>query len=95
MSSFDPSELGQRSDTRRTKARALSASSSWWNAAEGFHHAVGHKADKPNEKIKVRLNAVQERLACSVFMRRGAEGAVPTRARQEPWGGDGWCLCSM
>ncbi len=68
MSSFDPSKLGQRSGGGQPNKgpraeRVFLVVDSYETPAEGFHYAVGHKADKPDEKIKVRLNTVQERSA--------------------------------
>lgn len=68
MSSFDPSKLGRRSGggqpSKSPRAeRVFLVVEGYETPAEGFHYAVGHKADKPDEKIKVRLNTVQERSA--------------------------------
>lgn len=68
MSSFDPSKLGQRSGggqpNKGSRAeRVFLVVDDYETPAEGFHYVVGHKADKPDEKIKVRLNTVQERSA--------------------------------
>lgn len=68
MSSFDPSKLGQRSGGGQPNKgpraeRVFLVVEDYETPAEGFHYAVGHKADKPDEKIKVRLNTVQERSA--------------------------------
>lgn len=68
MSSFDPSKLGQRSSGGQPNKgpraeRVFLVVESYETPAEGFHYAVGHKADKPDEQIKVRLNTVQERSA--------------------------------
>lgn len=68
MSSFDPSKLGQRSGGGQPNKgpraeRVFLVVEGYETPAEGFHYALGHKADKPDEKVKVRLNTVQERSA--------------------------------
>lgn len=66
MSSFDPSKLGQPSGgsqpNRGPRAeRVFLVVDGYETPMEGFHYAVGHKADRPDEQVKVRLNTVQER----------------------------------
>jgi hypothetical protein len=68
MSSFDPGKLGRRSGGGQPNKgpraeRVFLVVEKYETPAEGFHYAVGHRADKPDEKIKVRLNTVQERSA--------------------------------
>jgi len=68
MSSFDPNKLGQRSSGGKSNKapraeRIFLVVENYETPTEGFHYAVGHKADKPDKKIKVRLNTVQERSA--------------------------------
>jgi len=67
MSNFDPHKLGQRSVGQPNKSpraeRIFLVVEDYETPAEGFHYAVGHKADNPDEKVKVRLNTVQERSA--------------------------------
>lgn len=68
MSNFDPGKLGksgggsQPSRGPRSE-RVFLVVESFQTPAEGFHYAIGHKADAPDEKIKVRLNTVTDRAA--------------------------------
>lgn len=69
MSSFDPSKLansggGSQSTNKGPRSeRVFLVVDSFQTPAEGFHYAIGHKADAPDEQIKVRLNTVTERSA--------------------------------
>lgn len=67
MSLFDPNKLGQRSGGKPSKApraeRVFLVVENYETPADGFHYAIGYRADKPDEKIKVRLNTVRERSA--------------------------------
>ena len=67
MSGFDPSKLTtggakpQRSNRGPRAERVFLAVEEYQTPAEGFHYAIGHKVDAPDEKVKVRLNTVAER----------------------------------
>lgn len=63
--SFDPSKLAVRGGGQLNKGpraeRIFLVVERYETPADGFHYAIGHKADKPDERVKVRLNTVQER----------------------------------
>jgi len=67
MSSFDPRKLEQSGNNgwkpiKRVRAeRVFLVVESYDLPVEGFHYAIGHRIQKSNEKIKVRLNTVLER----------------------------------
>lgn len=64
---FDPAKLNQRTSgksagTTRSE-RLFLVVERYETPADGFHFAVGHKADAPDEKVRVRLTTVSERIA--------------------------------
>ncbi|WP_323025661.1 hypothetical protein [Castellaniella sp.] len=66
MSKFDPSKLNART-TRRSSGprpeRLFLVVDHYETPEGGFHYAVGHRADQPDEQVRVRLNTVAERVA--------------------------------
>lgn len=64
---FDPSKLGNtKGSTQSSKPRServFMTVESYQTPTDGFHYAVGRRADKPDEQIRVRLNTVNERAA--------------------------------
>jgi hypothetical protein len=67
--SFDPSKVGQRTQRpannppRGPKAeRVFVVVDRYITPADGFHFAEGHAVGNPNEKVRVRLNTVAERM---------------------------------
>lgn len=68
MSNFDPNKLNApRSSGFQSRGprpeRLFLVVDNYETPAEGFHYAVGHLADNPEKKVRVRLNTVAERAA--------------------------------
>lgn len=66
MSNFDPSKLNARTSNQvrgPRPERIFLVVDSYETPESGFHYAVGHRADRPNDKVRVRLNTVAERVA--------------------------------
>lgn len=68
--SFDATKLGKSGATARTNSnqgprpeRVFLVVDHYETPADGFHYAVGHRADRPDDAVKVRLNTVAERAA--------------------------------
>lgn len=68
--SFDPTKLnttrgaGQSQQSQRPRAeRLFLVVKNYETPPDGFHYAVGHRVEAPNELIRVRLNTVAERVA--------------------------------
>lgn len=66
-SNFDPSKLNQRTPGKSSGAvrseRLFLVVESYDTPSDGFHYAIGHKADAPEEQVRVRLTTVAERIA--------------------------------
>lgn len=64
---FDPSKLSQRPAGKSSSAprseRLFLVVENYETPSDGFHYAVGHKADSPEERVRVRLTTVEERIA--------------------------------
>lgn len=65
-SNFDPSKLshptpGKTSGAGRSE-RLFLVVEAYETPSDGFHYAVGHKADSPEERVRVRLTTVAERI---------------------------------
>lgn len=67
MSNFDPNKLNARTPRSGSRGprpeRIFMVVSSYETPESGFHFAVGHRADRPDEQVRVRLNTVAERVA--------------------------------
>ncbi len=66
MSNFDPSKLNARPSRRASgprPERIFLVVTNYETPDGGFHYAVGHRADRPDEQVRVRLNTVAERVA--------------------------------
>jgi len=67
MSNFDPSKLNVRSGGFQSGGprpeRIFLVVDQYETSEAGFHYAVGHRADRPEKKVRVRLNTVAERVA--------------------------------
>jgi len=66
MSNFDPSKLSARPSNSSAPSgrseRIFMVVDTYETPDGGFHFAVGHRPDRPEEKIRVRLNTVAERI---------------------------------
>ncbi|ANN80893.1 hypothetical protein [Bordetella flabilis] len=67
MSNFDPSKLNSRTPKTSQRGprpeRIFMVVDEYSTPESGFHYAIGHRAGHPDQKIKVRLNTVAERVA--------------------------------
>lgn len=67
MSNFDPSKLNARPSNTSSRGprseRVFMQVESYETPDNGYHFAVGHRIGNPEEKIRVRLNTVKERVA--------------------------------
>lgn len=64
MNSFDPKKLNpqrQGNDRQFNNERLFVVVENFEIPNDGYHYAVGYKANSPAEKVKVRLNTVEER----------------------------------
>lgn len=63
MSTFKPENLSvsRNSNQAERSERLFVVVEKYETPADGYHYAVGHKANNPAEKVKVRLNTVEER----------------------------------
>lgn len=63
--SFNPDVLNSKPTAQKTepskRARLVIVVDDYAIPSDGFHYAIGHKFDNPNEKVRVRLNTVDER----------------------------------
>jgi hypothetical protein len=64
--SFNPEALNKKSiststSTRVKPSRIIMVVEDYQTPSEGFHYAIGHKFDNIEEKLKIRLNTVDER----------------------------------
>lgn len=63
MSSFDPNKLGNAGAQPKARPERLFVKvEEYLTPQDGYHYAVGHRLDDPEQKVKVRLNTVNERL---------------------------------
>lgn len=66
MADFDPSKLNQinsPSSPKKVQAeRLFMAVDGYETPDDNFHYAVGHRLENPEEKIRVRLNTVDDRM---------------------------------
>ncbi|KPY55617.1 hypothetical protein [Pseudomonas amygdali] len=64
---FDPSKLNQTASSKGSGSvkseRLFLVVEAYETPPNGFHYAVGHRADAPDEKVRVRLTTVSERIA--------------------------------